>query len=121
MKCPLCGHEKPHKHGKTGCVAKTGVEPVKVVFILTKLSRRHPLHESQVLVQMASLPIRHHPAVCTVVSALSALVSQSGGDDDGEGTDGGPFDGVPLGAFLMLLNWTSVAGLTCVPPMTHGE
>jgi hypothetical protein len=40
-----------------GCVAKTGGDLVKVVFILTALNRRHLIHEPQAPVQMASLPI----------------------------------------------------------------
>ncbi len=53
-----------------GCVALTGGGLVKVAFVLTALSHRHPVHEPQALLQVASLPIRHHLAVCTVVLAL---------------------------------------------------
>ena len=93
----------PFKWRHFGCVAKTGSGLVKVVFVLTTLSHRHPIHEPQAPLQVASLPIRHHPAVCAVVSTLPALVPQPGGDDVGTGTHGGPFDGVPLGELLHLL------------------
>ena len=85
-----------------GCVAKTGGSLVEVVFMPTTLSHRYPIHEPQATIQVASLPIRHHCVVCPVVSALSPELPQFVGDDAGEGTHGGPFDGVPLGASLCL-------------------
>jgi hypothetical protein len=83
-----------------GCVAKTGAELVKVVFILTALNHRHPIHESQVPVQMASLPILHHPVVRPVVSALSPGLPQSRRDDVGTGAHSRPYYGVLLGTGL---------------------
>ena len=69
---------------------------------------------------MASLPIWHHPVVRSVVLALSPQLPQFGRDDAGEGSDSRPYDGVSLGALLMLQNWTSDAGHTCAQPTTHG-
>jgi len=58
----------------------------KIVFVLTGLTHRHPLHEPQVPIQMASLPIRHYPAVCQVVLALPTQLPQLRRNDAGEGS-----------------------------------
>jgi ketosteroid isomerase-like protein len=83
-----------------GLCCKNWAGLVKIAFVSTTLSHRHPIHEPQAPVQMASLPIRHHPVMCPVVSPLPALVPQSGGDDVGEGTNGSSYDGVSLGSGL---------------------
>jgi len=53
-----------------GCVAKTGGSLVKVAKVPSAISHRHPIHEPQTTIQMAPLPIRHHPVVRSMVLAL---------------------------------------------------
>jgi len=44
-----------------------------------------------------------------MVLALSAQLSKLGRNDVGEGSDGGPYDGVSMGALLMPLKWINDA------------
>ena len=59
-----------------GCVAKTSGSLVDVVFVLTIARPTHRVHEPKAPIQVASLPIMHHSAVCPVVSALPAQLPQ---------------------------------------------
>ncbi len=58
--------------------------------------------------------------MCPVVSALSLELPQRVRDDAGEGSDGRPDDGVPLGAFLLPPNWINDAELISNPRTIHG-
>ena len=83
-----------------GCVAKTSGSLVEVVFVLTIARPSYFVHEPKAPFQVASFPIRHHPAVCEVVLAVSALVPPPGRDDAGAWAHGRPYDGVSMGADL---------------------
>lgn len=63
------------------------------------MNSKHPYPVGSKL-QVASLPIRHHHIMRAVVLAVSLELPQPGGDDAGEGTHVGPFNGVSLGAGL---------------------
>ena len=84
-------------HSTTGCVAKTSIEQVEVVLILTTLSCQQPLHESQVPVDKASVPIRHHGVVRPMGAAISPELPESRRDDVGTGADRRPEYSVGLG------------------------
>ena len=82
---------------------------VKLAFVLTAPRQIYPIYESKTPLQVASLPPRNHLAVRPMVLALSAQLSKLGRNDVGEGSDGGPYDGVSMGALLMPLNWINDA------------
>ncbi len=83
-----------------------------VVFVLTVPRPTCLVHEPKAPFQVASFPIGHHPGMCPVVSALSAQLPKPGRNDAVEGSDGGSYDGVSLGAFLMPPNFPSDADHT---------
>ncbi len=82
--------------GKTGCVAKTGDGLVKLAIVPTVSCPTDPVHEPQVPVQMASLPIRHHCAVRALVSAVSAQLPKLVRNDARTGVNGRSHNGVSM-------------------------
>ena len=84
-----------------GCVAKTGEwGSGKIAFVLTVPSHRHPSHEPQAPLQVASFSIRHHSVVCAVVPALPAQLPQPGRGDAWSGFNSGPYDRALMGSSL---------------------
>lgn len=79
-----------------GCVAKTGGSLVEVAKVPTVARPTHPVHEPKGPIQVASLPIRHYPTVCAVVSALSSELPKLGRNDAGTGANGRSHNGVSM-------------------------
>ena len=95
-----------------GCVAKTSGSLIGIVFILTVACPTHLVHEPKAPLQVASFPIRYHPIVPAVVSAISPQLPQLGGNDAGAGSDSRLVRRCTDGYKLMPPNWRSDADPT---------
>ena len=69
-----------------GSVAKTSGSLIEVAKVLIVARPTHLVHEPQATLQVASLSIRNHLAVCAVVLAIPPQLPQSRRDDAGKGS-----------------------------------